>query len=136
MCLYRLKCPSEWSMVRDLHPPSSRRVQGPYHKFCIPLPKKLGRGYGCRLECLPSGPPCVCPHFVCEADVGKHCTHTSLLVKGCRCALCRVSPRKMKKHHGNWRFGFSAVRVVWGFRRHNPPSGKILLWKLLYIYTF
>ena len=22
----------------------------------------------------------------------------------------RVSPRKMRKHHGNWRFGFSALR--------------------------
>ena len=26
----------------------------------------------------------------------------------------RVSPRKMRKHHGNWRFGLSAARVDWG----------------------
>ena len=108
------------------------RYKGPSTNFGTPSRKSWGGGMGVASDVRPSGPPCVCPHFVC--DVGKHSTHTSLLVKWCRCALCRVSPRKMKKHHGNWRFGFSAVPVVWGFRRHNPPSGKNLIWKLLYIY--
>ena len=47
--------------------------------------------------------------------------------------VLRVSPRKMRKHHGNWWFGFSAARVVWGPEVY--PSGK-KLYENLFIYTF
>ena len=38
----------------------------------------------------------------------------------------RVSPRKMRKHHGNWRFGFSAGRIYARRAEPEPPVTMML----------
>ena len=53
--------------------------------------------------------------------------------------ISRVSPRKMRKHHGTWRFGFSAAHNLRAAHNVSGGSGgmlplEIVIRKLLYMH--